>query len=79
MSNNEEKASRLLGPEQAQAAEAADRSNPVPGDEPPCPECESAMLRHVEKHPAPRASNSPFRVRLVCSSEDCGAWTVYDW
>jgi len=79
MSNNDETATRLLGPEQAQAAEAQDRSKPIPGGEPLCPECESPMLRHVEKHPAPRASSSPFRVRLVCASDECGAWTVYDW
>ncbi|TDJ48924.1 MAG: hypothetical protein E2O48_01690 [Gemmatimonadetes bacterium] len=79
MSNKEDRPGMLLGPEQAQAAETADRNKPVPGGEPACPECASTMLRHVEKHPAPRAGSSPFRVRLVCSSEDCGAWTIYDW
>ncbi len=79
MSNKQEKASGLLGPEQAEAVEAEDRTKPIPGGEPQCPDCKSAMLRHVEKHPAPRGGSSPFRVRLVCSSDDCGAWTVYDW
>jgi len=79
MSNNDETGGKLLGPDRAAAVEATDRSKPIPGGEPQCPECSSVMARHVEKHPAPRGGGSPFRVRLVCSSEDCGAWTVYDW
>ncbi|MGD8495245.1 MAG: hypothetical protein PVF05_03585 [Gemmatimonadales bacterium] len=70
---------RLLDPWQAEAVEAEDRRNPIPGGEPECPSCGAAMTRHVEKHPAPRAGATPFRVRLVCSSEACSAWTVYDW
>lgn len=70
---------RLLDPSSAEAAEAADREKPIPGGEPDCPLCGVEMLRHVEKHPAPRGDDSPFRVRLVCSSDECGAWTVYDW
>jgi hypothetical protein len=70
---------QLLDPARAEAVEAQDRSKPIPGGEPACPLCGLGMVRHVEKHPAPRGGDSPFRVRLVCRSEDCGAWTVYDW
>ena len=70
---------QLLDPSRADAVEAADRGKPIPGGEPACPLCGAGMVRHVEKHPAPRGGSSPFRVRLVCRSEDCGAWTVYDW
>lgn len=70
---------RLLDPWKAEAVEADDRKKPIPGGEPDCPLCGSDMIRHVEKHPAPRGGSSPFRVRLTCSSEECGAWTVYDW
>lgn len=70
---------RLLDPWKADAVEAEDRRSPIPGGEPHCPECQGLMRRQVEKHPAPRAGSSPFRVRLVCVSETCGAWTVYDW
>ena len=70
---------RLLDPSNADAVEAADREKPIPGGAPHCPLCGSEMLRHVEKHPAPRGDDSPFRVRLVCPSDECGAWTVYDW
>ena len=70
---------RLLDPWKAEAVEADDRRKPIPGGEPDCPLCGSDMIRHVEKHPAPRGGSSPFRVRLTCSSEECGAWTVYDW
>jgi len=72
-------AGRLLDPWKAEAVEAEDRGKPIPGGEPDCPLCGAEMVRHVEKHPAPRAGDSPFRVRLVCSSEKCAAWTVYDW
>lgn len=70
---------RLLDPWKADAVEAEDRKKPIPGGAPDCPLCGAAMIRHVEKHPAPRGGSSPFRVRLVCSSSECGAWTVYDW
>ena len=69
----------LLDPLAGDRLEEADRKRPIPGGEPLCPLCGSAMVRHVEKPPAPRGGRSPFRVRLVCSSETCGAWTVYDW
>ncbi len=69
----------LLDPEQAVDLEAADRERPIPGGEPECPACGSEMLRSVEAHPAPRTDGSPFRVRLVCGSESCRRWTVYDW
>jgi hypothetical protein len=70
---------RLLDPWKAEAVEAEDRQNPIPGGEPECPVCGAEMIRHVEKPPAPRAGGSPFRVRLVCSADECAAWTVYDW
>ncbi len=76
---DDEPARQLLDPSRAEAVEAQDRGKPIPGGEPACPLCGAAMVRHVEKHPAPRGGNSPFRVRLVCGSDDCGAWTVYDW
>lgn len=69
----------LLDAEQAAEAEARDRSKPGPGGEPDCPACGAKMARLVEKHPAPRSDDSPFRVRLVCPSEGCGRWAVYDW
>lgn len=70
---------RLLDPWKADAVEAEDRKKPIPGGAPDCPLCGAAMIRHVERHPAPRGGRSPFRVRLACSASDCGAWTVYDW
>lgn len=70
---------RLIDPDRARRLEESDRENPIPGGAPGCPLCGSGMTRHVEKHPAPRAGSSPFRVRLVCSSEECRGWTVYDW
>lgn len=76
---DDEPARQLLDPSRAEAVEAQDRAKPIPGGEPACPLCGAAMVRHVEKHPAPRGGRSPFRVRLVCNSHDCGAWTVYDW
>lgn len=69
----------LLDAERAQELEARDRAKPGPGGQPDCPECGSRMVRLVEKHPAPRSDDSPFRVRLVCSAEECRRWTVYDW
>ncbi|MFQ5678599.1 MAG: hypothetical protein ACE5HP_03990 [Gemmatimonadota bacterium] len=69
----------LLDPEQAEALEARDRQKPAPGGEPDCPVCGASMVRLVEKRPAPRSDDSPFQVRLVCSSADCRTWTVYDW
>lgn len=70
---------RLLDPWKAEAVEAEDRQNPIPGGEPECPLCGAEMVRHVEKPPAPRAGGSPFRVRLVCGADECAAWTIYDW
>lgn len=69
----------LLDPERADDLEKADRDNPIPGGEPECPACGAAMVRRVERHPAPRSDDSPFRVRLVCTSEECRRWTIYDW
>lgn len=69
----------LLDPESSLAIEAADRERPIPGGEPDCPRCGTKMTRRVERHPAPRGGTSPFRVRLVCPGEACGAWSVYDW
>lgn len=69
----------LLDPEQAAELERSDRDDPIPGGEPECPACGAGMVRSVEDHPGPRDDDSPFRVRLVCSGEDCRRWTVYDW
>jgi hypothetical protein len=69
----------LLDPEVADRLEQEDRKRPIPGGEPVCPLCGTRVVRHVEKHPAPRGGPSPFRVRLVCPSEGCGGWTAYDW
>jgi hypothetical protein len=69
----------LLDPLTGDRLEEDDRKRPIPGGEPTCPLCGAEMVRHVEKPPAPRGGRSPFRVRLVCASEECGAWTVYDW
>lgn len=69
----------LLDVEQAGKLEARDRAKPGPGGEPDCPACGGPMVRMVERHPAPRSDDSPFRVRLVCAAEDCRRWTVYDW
>lgn len=69
----------LLDPEQAAELERMDREHPIPGGEPSCPRCGAEMVRRVERHPAPRADDSPFRVRLVCGDEECRGWTVYDW
>ena len=54
-------------------------ARPIPGGEPDCPRCARKMTRRVERYPAPRGGSSPFRVRLLCSNAQCGAWTVYDW
>lgn len=69
----------LLDPEISESLEADDRKRPIPGGEPGCPLCGTTLVRHVEKHPAPRGGASPFRVRLVCPADECRAWTVYDW
>lgn len=69
----------LLDPLQAEELERLDRDRPIPGGEPECPECGAEMVRTVEEHPAPRADDSPFRVRLICGNEECRRWTVYDW
>jgi hypothetical protein len=72
-----------LGPlyEAAHAAELerADRENPIPGGEPTCPVCGAKTARLVEEHYSPHAGPSRFRVRLVCSNEECRRWTVYNW
>jgi hypothetical protein len=67
--------------EAAQAAEleSADRENPIPGGEPPCPVCGAKTARLVEEHQGPPTTGSPFRVRIVCTSEECRRWTVYNW
>lgn len=69
----------LLERQQGDALEARDREHPGPGGEPECPLCSATMVRIVEEHRAPRDAGSPFRVRLICSSDDCRAWTAYDW
>jgi hypothetical protein len=69
----------LLDPEASDRLESEDRKKPIPGGEPDCPRCAAKMTRRVEKYPAPRGGSSPFRVRLVCPTDECGAWTVYDW
>ncbi len=76
---NDDNLGPLLDPEQSSGLEALDREHPGPGGEPNCPACESPMARMVERHPAPRTDESPFRVRLVCTSAECRRWTVYDW
>jgi hypothetical protein len=72
-----------LGPlyeaEQAAELERADRDNPIPGGEPLCPVCGSKVARLVEAHQSPATASSPFRVRLVCTNEECRRWTVYSW
>lgn len=75
----DERPGPLLGPDESDALEARDREHAGPGGEPDCPRCGTKMVRRVEEHRAPRAHDSPFRVRLLCVSQDCGAWTVYDW
>jgi len=59
--------------------ERADRENPIPGGEPPCPVCSAKTTRLVEEHQSPHLGTSPFRVRLVCSNRECRRWTVYNW
>jgi hypothetical protein len=67
--------------EAAHAAEieSADRENPIPGGEPPCPVCGAKTARLVEDHQGPPTTGSSFRVRIVCTSEECRRWTVYNW
>ncbi|MGH7539837.1 MAG: hypothetical protein ACRELC_02440 [Gemmatimonadota bacterium] len=69
----------LLDRAKSDALESRDRNHAGPGGEPECPLCGTKMVRRVEAHRAPRSDESPFRVRLLCISEECGAWTVYDW
>ncbi|MFV1988253.1 MAG: hypothetical protein ACC682_13295 [Gemmatimonadota bacterium] len=69
----------LLDQEKGEALETHDRKHSGPGGEPTCPLCDSPMVRLVEERRAPRADDSPFRVRLICTSDECGAWSVYDW
>jgi hypothetical protein len=76
---SEENIGRLLDSEKGEALETRDREHSGPGGEPVCPLCETGMTRLVEEHRAPRGDASPFRVRLICSSAECGAWTVYAW
>ncbi len=76
---SDENVGPLLDSEQSEALEAHDRAHAGPGGEPQCPRCEGPMTRMVEEHPAPRGDDSPFRVRLVCNSPECLAWTVYNW
>jgi hypothetical protein len=59
--------------------ESADRENPIPGGEPNCPVCGSKTTRLVEAHQGKPTTGSTFRVRLVCSSDECRRWTVYNW
>lgn len=67
--------------EAAHAAEleSADRENPIPGGEPTCPVCGAKTARLVEEHQGPPSTGSPFRVRIVCTSDECRRWTVYNW
>jgi hypothetical protein len=76
---NEDNLGPLLDSEQSETLEQHDRKHPGPGGEPECPRCGTKMVRRVETHPAPRSDESPFRVRLVCGSQECLCWTVYDW
>lgn len=69
----------LYGSTHAEELERADRGNPIPGGEPSCPVCGSKIVRLVETHKSLSSGDSPFRVRLICSNEDCRRWTVYDW
>ena len=69
----------MYGPDQAQALEAADRKNPIPGGEPDCPVCGTKLVRLVERHKSLGTGESPFRIRLLCTDEECRRWTVYDW
>ncbi len=63
----------------AEQLQREDRSNPIPSGEPPCPVCSGKIARLVEAHPAPRTDDSPFRVRLVCTNDECRRWTIYNW
>jgi len=69
----------LYEEKQAAELERADRNNPIPGGEPACPVCGAKLARLVEAHQAPSAGTSPFRVRLICSNEECRRWTIYNW
>ena len=62
----------------ATAMERADRENPIPGGEPPCPVCGAKTTRLVEEHQSPHMG-SPFRVRIICSNAECRRWTVFNW
>ena len=68
----------LFDSDHSKKLESADRENPIPGGEPPCPVCGKKIVRFVETRHAP-PEGSAFRVRLVCSNPECGRWTVYDW
>ncbi len=69
----------LLGDKESQALESYSRRHPGIGGEPTCPRCETAMVRRVERYPAPRSDSSPFRVRLDCPHPECRAWTLFNW
>lgn len=79
MTTDDDQGGPLLDPHLSESLEARDREKPIPGGEPECPACGSPMVRSVEAHPAPRADDSPFRIRLVCTGPVCRRWTVYDW
>jgi hypothetical protein len=76
--NDNEQVGQLYDADHAAQLERADREHPIPGSEPHCPVCGSRTARLVEAHPAP-VSDSPFRVRLVCTNVECRRWTVYSW
>ena len=62
----------LLHFEEGEALENHDRKHAGPGGEPDCPRCGATMVRRVEQHRGPRSDDSPFRIRLICGSGDCG-------
>jgi hypothetical protein len=69
----------LFDAQHAADLERADRQNPIPGGEPPCPVCGGKLARMVEAHQSPDSGDSQFRVRLVCTADNCRRWTVYNW
>ncbi len=76
---NDKELGPLYDSDHSRKLETADREKPIPGGEPTCPVCGKKTVRLVESRLAPSASGSPFRVRLICSNEECRRWTVYDW
>lgn len=77
--NNDKDLGPLYDSDHSKKLETADRENPIPGGEPACPVCGQKTVRLVEAHHAPSAAKTAFRVRLVCSNQECRRWTVYDW